>query len=85
MRSPARAYVSQKSEGRLLQLYRGRGVTNNAQGLLNDRRLTEFAYALPRTRWNIGLTQRMEAHELPRPGQSTTAAGTTTTAGFARL
>ena len=34
-------------------------VTNNDQGLLNDRRLTEFAYALPRTRWNIGLTQRM--------------------------
>ncbi len=34
-------------------------VTDNDQGLLNDRRLTEFAYALPRTRWNIGLTQRM--------------------------
>ncbi len=34
-------------------------VTNNDQGLLNDRRLTELAYALPRTRWNIGLTQRM--------------------------
>ena len=38
---------------------RGTKVTNNDQGLLNDRRLTEFAYALPRTRWNIGLTQRM--------------------------
>ena len=34
-------------------------VTGNDQGLLNDRRLTEFAYALPRTRWNISLTQRM--------------------------
>ena len=34
-------------------------VTDNRQGLLNDRRLAEFAYALPRTRWNIGLTQRM--------------------------
>ena len=34
-------------------------VTDNRHGLLNDRRLAEFAYALPRTRWNIGLTQRM--------------------------
>ncbi len=34
-------------------------VTDNAKGLLNDRRLTEFAYALPRTRWNIGLTQQV--------------------------
>ena len=34
-------------------------VTDNAQGLLNDRRLAEFAWALPRTRWNFGVTQRM--------------------------
>ena len=34
-------------------------VTDNRKGLLNDRRLTEFAYALPRTRWNIGLTQQV--------------------------
>ena len=33
-------------------------VTDNRKGLLNDRRLTEFAYALPRTRWNVGLTQQ---------------------------
>ena len=33
-------------------------VADNRQGLLNDRRLTEFAYALPRTRWNVGLTQQ---------------------------
>ena len=34
-------------------------VTDNRKGLLNDRRLAEFAYALPRTRWNIGLTQQV--------------------------
>ena len=34
-------------------------VTDNRMGLLNDRRLTEFAYALPRTRWNVGLTQQV--------------------------
>ena len=34
-------------------------VTDNRKGLLNDRRLTEFAYALPRTRWNVGLTQQV--------------------------
>ena len=34
-------------------------VTDNDKGLLNDRRLAEFAYALPRTRWNIGLTQQV--------------------------
>ena len=34
-------------------------MTDNGQGLLDDRRLAEFAYALPRTRWNLGLTQRM--------------------------
>ncbi len=34
-------------------------VTDNQQGLLSDRRLAEYAYALPRTRWNFGLTQRI--------------------------
>ena len=34
-------------------------VTDNGQGLLNDRRLAEYAYALPRTRWNLGVTQRL--------------------------
>ena len=34
-------------------------VTDNGRGLLNDRRLAEFAYALPRTRWNLGVTQRL--------------------------
>ena len=34
-------------------------VTDNRKGLLNDRRLTEFAYALPQTRWNVGLTQQV--------------------------
>ena len=32
-------------------------VTDNDKGRLNGRRLAEFAYALPRTRWHIGLTQ----------------------------
>ena len=34
-------------------------VTDNALGLLNARRLAEYAYALPRTRWNVGVTQRL--------------------------
>ena len=34
-------------------------VTDNGQDLLNDRRLAEFAWALPRTRWNLGVTQRL--------------------------
>ena len=34
-------------------------VTDNGRGLLNDRRLAEFAWALPRTRWNLGVTQRL--------------------------
>ena len=34
-------------------------VTDNEKGLLNDRRTTEYAYALPRTRWNAAVTQRM--------------------------
>ena len=33
-------------------------VTDNEMGLLGDRRLAEFAYALPRTRWNVGVNQR---------------------------
>jgi hypothetical protein len=31
-------------------------VTDNAKGLLDGRRLAEYAYALPRTRWNVGVT-----------------------------
>ncbi len=34
-------------------------VTDNEKGLLNDRRLAEFTYALPRSRWNVGLTQQV--------------------------
>ena len=34
-------------------------VTDNLKGVLNQRRLTEFAYALPRIRWNITLTQQV--------------------------
>ena len=34
-------------------------VTDNQKGLLNARRLAEYAYALPRTRWNIGIDQRI--------------------------
>ena len=34
-------------------------VTDNARGLLDGRRLAEYAYALPRTRWNAGVTQRV--------------------------
>ena len=33
-------------------------VTDNEMGLLGDRRLAEFAYALPRARWNAGVNQR---------------------------
>ena len=34
-------------------------VTDNAKGLLDDRRLAEYAHSLPRTRWNVGVTQRL--------------------------
>ena len=34
-------------------------VTDNEKGLLNDRRIAEYAYALPRVRWNAGVTQRV--------------------------
>ena len=34
-------------------------VTDNEKGLLNDRRMAEYAYALPRVRWNAGVTQRV--------------------------
>ena len=34
-------------------------VTDNGKGLLSDRRLTEYAYALPRVRWNVGVNQRI--------------------------
>ncbi len=34
-------------------------VTENGKGLLNDRRLAEYAYALPRVRWNAGVNQRV--------------------------
>ena len=33
-------------------------VTDNDMGLLGNRRLAEFAYALPRTHWNVGVNQR---------------------------
>jgi len=33
-------------------------VTDNDRGLLNARRTAEYAYALPRTRWNAAVTQR---------------------------
>ena len=39
--------------------YTDTAVTDNDKGLLNVRRRAEFAYALPRTRWNIGLTQQV--------------------------
>ena len=32
-------------------------VTDNEKLLLDERRLAEYAYALPRIRWNVGLTQ----------------------------
>ncbi len=34
-------------------------VTENGKGLLSDRRLAEYAYALPRVRWNVGVNQRL--------------------------
>ena len=34
-------------------------VTDNRKGLLNGRRLAEYAYSLPRTRGNVAVTQRM--------------------------
>ncbi len=34
-------------------------VRDNAKGLLNSRRLAEYAYALPRTRWHASLDQRI--------------------------
>ncbi|MCY3844657.1 MAG: TonB-dependent receptor, partial [Acidobacteria bacterium] len=34
-------------------------VTDNRRGLLDGRRLAEYAYSLPRTRGNVGVTQRM--------------------------
>ena len=34
-------------------------VTDNARGLLDGRRLAEYAHALPRTRWNAAVTQRL--------------------------
>ena len=33
-------------------------VTDNEKRLLSARRLAEYGYALPRTRWNVGVTQR---------------------------
>ena len=38
--------------------YTDTDVTDNEQGLLSDRRIAEYAYALPRVRWNVGVTQR---------------------------
>ncbi|MCY4600046.1 MAG: TonB-dependent receptor [Acidobacteria bacterium] len=34
-------------------------VTDNAKGLLDGRRLAEYAHSLPRTRWNAAVTQRL--------------------------
>ena len=34
-------------------------VTDNARGLLDGRRLAEYAHSLPRTRWNAAVTQRL--------------------------
>ena len=34
-------------------------VTDNRKGLLDGRRLAEYAHSLPRTRGNVGVTQRM--------------------------
>ncbi len=34
-------------------------VTDNRRGLLDGRRLAEYAYSLPRTRGNVGVTQRV--------------------------
>ncbi len=34
-------------------------VTDNARGLLDGRRLAEYAHSLPRTRWNAAVTQQL--------------------------
>ncbi len=39
--------------------YTDTAVTDNEKGLLSDRRLAEYAYALPRVRWNAGVNQRL--------------------------
>ena len=39
--------------------YTDTAVTDNDKGLLSDRRLAEYAYALPRVRWNVGVNQRL--------------------------
>ena len=39
--------------------YTNTDVTGNEQGLLNNRRLAEYAYSLPKFRWNIALTQHI--------------------------
>ena len=39
--------------------YTNTDVTENEQGLLNNRRLAEYAYSLPKFRWNIALTQHI--------------------------
>ena len=39
--------------------YTDTAVTDNQKGLLNARRRAEYAYALPRTRWNVGIDQRI--------------------------
>ena len=39
--------------------YTDTAVTDNDKGLLSDRRLAEYAYALPRVRWNAGVNQRL--------------------------
>ena len=44
-------------------------VTDNARGLLDGRRLAEYAYALPRTRWNVGRHPALRTGELPGPPQ----------------
>ena len=44
--------------------YTDTAVTDNQKGLLNARRLAEYAYALPRTRWNVGIDQRIRQVQL---------------------
>ena len=39
--------------------YTDTAVTDNQKGVLNARRLAEYAYALPRPRWNVGIDQRI--------------------------
>ena len=58
-------------------------VTDNRRGLLDGRRLAEYAYSLPRTRGNVGVTQRM-GRPACSAASATTAAGTTTTAAAGR-